>query len=54
MNQNKKDKISEHLRTIAVKEGISEREVRNEIAYAVSLALKAAIPRFRIFGKNSL
>ena len=38
MNQNKKDKISEHLRTIAVKEGISEREVRNEIAYEIGRA----------------
>ena len=49
MNQNKKDKISEHLRTIAEKEGISEREVRNEIAYAVSLALKSSDPQIQNF-----
>ena len=52
MNQNKKDKISEHLRTIAVKEGISEREVRNEIAYAVSLALKSSDPKIQNFWKK--
>jgi hypothetical protein len=52
MNQNKKDKISEHLRTIAVKEGISEREVRNEIAYAVSLALKSSDPNIQNFWKK--
>ena len=52
MNQNKKDKISEHLRKIAVKEGISEREVRNEIAYAVSLALKSSDPQIQNFWKK--
>lgn len=52
MNQNKNEKISEHLRTIAAKEGISEREVRNEIAYAVSLALKSSDPKIQNFWKK--
>lgn len=52
MNQNKKDKISEHLRTIAEQEGISEREVRNEIAYAVSLALKSSDPNVQNLWKK--
>lgn len=52
MNQDKKDKISEHLRTIAAQEGISECEVRNEIAYAVSLALKSSDPQIQNFWKK--
>ena len=34
------------------KEGISEREVRNEIAYAVSLALKSSDPKIQNFWKK--
>ncbi len=52
MNQNKKEKISEHLRTIAEKEQITEREVRNEIAHAVSLALKSSDPKIQNFWKK--
>ncbi len=52
MNQHKKDKISEHLRTIAEQEGISEHDVRNEIAYAVSLALKSSDPNVQNLWKK--
>lgn len=52
MNRNKKEKISEHLRTIAEKEGITEKEVRSEIAYAVSLALKSSDPKIQNFWKT--
>ena len=52
MEQNKKEKISEHLRTVAEQEGITENEVKNEIAYAVSLALKSNDPKIQNFWKN--
>ncbi len=52
MNQNKNEKISEYLRTIASKENITELEVRNEIAYAVSLALKSSDPKIQNFWKK--
>lgn len=52
MEQNKKDKISEHLRTIADQEGITVDEVRNEIAYAISLALKSNDPKVQNFWKK--
>lgn len=52
MEQNKKEKISEHLRTVAEQEGITENEVRNEIAYAVSLALKSNDPKIQKFWKK--
>ncbi len=52
MNQNKKEKISECLRIIAKKEGIAEEDVRNEIALAVSLALKNNDPQIQNFWKN--
>lgn len=52
MNQNKNEKISEYLRTIASKENITELEVRNEIAYAVSLALKSSNPKIQNFWKK--
>ena len=52
MEQNKKEKISEHLRTIAMQEGTTENEVRNEIAYAVSLALKSNDPKIQNFWKQ--
>ena len=52
MEQKKKEKIAEHLRTIAEQEGITESEVRNEIAYAVALALKSNNPKIQNFWKN--
>lgn len=52
MKPNNKEKISEYLRTIAEQEGISEDEVRNEIAYAISLALKSKDPKIQNFWKN--
>lgn len=52
MEQKKKEKIAEHLRTIAKQEGITESEVRNEIAYAVALALKSNNPKIQNFWKN--
>lgn len=52
MNPNKKEKISEHLRIIAEQEGITEKEVRSEIAYAVSLALKSSDPNIQNFWKK--
>lgn len=52
MDQNKKEKISEHLQAIAEQEGISENEVRDEIAYAVSLALKSQDPKVQNFWKK--
>lgn len=52
MNQNKKETISKYLKTIADKEGITEDEVRNEIALAVSLALKSNDPQIQTFWKN--
>ena len=52
MNQTKNEKISEYLRTIASRENITELEVRNEIAYAVSLALKSSDPKIQNFWKK--
>lgn len=52
MNQNKKEMISKHLREIAKKEGITENAVRNEIALAVSLALKSSNPQIQNFWKE--
>ncbi len=52
MDQNKKEKISEYLKIIANKEGITEEEVRNEIALAVSLALKNNDPQVQNFWKD--
>ncbi|GFH88807.1 hypothetical protein IMSAGC002_00045 [Lachnospiraceae bacterium] len=52
MNQNKKETISEYLKVIAKKEGISEDDVRNEIALAVSLALKSNDPHIQAFWKD--
>jgi DNA polymerase III delta prime subunit len=52
MNQNKKEMISKHLREIAQKEGITESDVRNEIALAVSLALKSSNPQIQNFWKE--
>lgn len=52
MDQNKKEMISGYLRTIAEKEGVTESEVRDEIALAVSLALKSSDPKIRDFWKG--
>lgn len=52
MNQKKKKKISEYLRIIARKEGITENEVREEIAFAISLALKSKDPQIQNFWRN--
>ena len=52
MNQNKKETISEYLKAIADKEGLSEDDVRNEIALAVSLALKSNDPQIQTFWKD--
>lgn len=52
MDQNKKNMISEHLRTIADQEGITVDEVRNEIAYAISLAPKSKDPKTQNFWKQ--
>ena len=51
MSPNHKEMIPQYLQAIAKKEGLSENDVRNEIALAVSLALKAMTRKFRIFGR---
>lgn len=52
MDKEREKKITDSLRQIAKKEGISEEEVRKEIAYAVSLALKSNNPKVQNFWKN--
>jgi hypothetical protein len=52
MSQNKKETISEYLKAIAKKEGISEDDVRNEIALAVSLALKSNDSHIQAFWRD--
>lgn len=49
MNQDRQNIIQESLRRLAKKEGIAEQEVRDEIALAVSLALKSNDPKVREF-----
>jgi hypothetical protein len=44
--------ITNALRTIAQNEGITEEEVRNEIALASSYALKSDDPKVQNFWKN--
>lgn len=51
MNQKKKETISEYLKTIAKKEGVTESDIRNEIALAVSLAFKSNDPKVQDFWK---
>ena len=41
MSPNHKEMIPQYLQAIAKKEGLSENDVRNEIALAISLALKS-------------
>lgn len=45
-------KIKVSLQQIAKREGISEEEVRQEIAYAISLALKNDDPKVQAFWKQ--
>lgn len=52
MDKKRKKKIEASLRQIAKIEEISEEEVRKEIAYAVSLALKSSDPKVQNFRKN--
>lgn len=52
MDKKREKKITDSLRQIAKKEGISEEEVRKEIAYAVSLALKSNDPKIQSFWKD--
>jgi len=52
MNQKRKETISEYLKIIANKEGVTESDIRNEIALAVSLALKSSDPKVQNFWKD--
>lgn len=52
MDKKREKKITDSFRQIAKKEGISEEEVRKEIAYAVSLALKSNDPKIQSFWKD--
>ena len=52
MDKNNERKIKASLQQIAKQEGISEEEVRNEIAYAISLALKNDAPQVQEFWKQ--
>lgn len=51
MNQ-EQQRIREILHQIAQQEGISEDEVREQIAYAISLALKSENPKAQQFWKD--
>ncbi len=48
----KHEKITDSLRQIAREEGITEEEVRNEIALAISYALKSNDPNIQNFWKD--
>ena len=50
MSPNHKEMIPQYLQAIAKKEGLSENDVRNEIALAIYLAL-AMTRKFRISGR---
>lgn len=52
MDYQGKNRITNALRTLAEQEGISDEEVRNVIAHAISLALKSEDSRIHEFGKN--
>lgn len=52
MDKNNERKINASLQQIAKQEGITEEEVRNEIAYAISLALKNDDPKVQEFWKQ--
>lgn len=48
---NYEDIIKKNLQIIAKREGISEEKVREDILYAISLALKSDDPKVREFWK---
>ena len=52
MAQNYNELIKECLQIIAKKEDSTESEIRNEIAFAVSLALKSNNPQVQNFWKE--
>lgn len=52
MHYNKKKRIEQALNIIAAKEGISESEVREEIARAISYALKSNDKKIQYFWQN--
>ena len=52
MKHDGKRKIAQSLKIIAAKEGITENEVRDGIALAVSYALKSSDPEIQHFWQN--
>ena len=52
MDKAKEKIIAASLKRLAKREGISEEEVRNEIAYAISLVLKNDDPQVQEFWKQ--
>lgn len=52
MEQDKEKRIEQCLKIIAEKEGISESKVRDEIALAISYALKSDDPKTQNFWQN--
>ena len=52
MEQNYNELIKECLQIIAKKEDSTESEIRNKIAFAVSLALKSKTPQEQNFWKE--
>lgn len=52
MSKSKDEMISEYLHALAEKEGLAGNDARNEIALAVSLALKSSDPRIQHFWKE--
>ena len=52
MDYQGKNRITNALRTLAEQEEISDEEVRNEIALAISLALKSEDSSIQEFWKN--
>lgn len=52
MNYQEKIRITNALHTLAEQEGISDEEVRNEIALVISLALKSEASSIQEFWKN--
>lgn len=49
MEPDQKQRIQQYLETIAQKEGISPKKVRDEIALAISLAQKSTDPKIQNF-----
>lgn len=52
MKHDRKRKIEQSLNIIAAREGITEDEVRNEIALAISYALRSNDPEIQHFWQN--